>query len=103
MEVMISVKCKLWSLNSVPPGQIEALRVPQSISEVITTYFNLCRRNDHNVDLQSRQENRLFFVSMATGKKMLTFCILCFSKFECPKVAIRSEMRAEMFCEEHKW
>ena len=42
---------------------------------------------------------------MLAGKKPLTFCILCCSKFECPKVVIRSEMWGESKCfaEKHKW
>ena len=122
------------ALNSVASALIEALRVPDLISmgivmkklsfSLILTK-RLCMSLVGGIILSTRCQSlgfawlcphlvlanktliHLFVcnIDVWSGKKLLTFRILCCSKFECPKVAIKRETRAEpeCFADEHKW
>ena len=122
------------ALNSVASALIEALRVPDLISVGIVKKFiflshfyedflwGLHRWSGVSYFKQAvkiwdlrgyvliwadKTVIYLFVcnIDVWSGKKLLTFRILCCSKFECPKVAIKRETRAESECfaDEHKW
>ena len=107
------------ALNSVASALIEALRVPDLISMGIlmkklsfSLFLTRCQSLGFawlcpHLVLANKTLIHLFVcnIDVWSGKKLLTFRILCCSKFECPKVAIKRETRAESECfaDEHEW